>query len=134
MSLVDFAASVTPRSSSDPSARAPRPAANEGRTLTVGEGLSLSGTIGACDRLVVAGTIKADVANCRDLEISQTGSYAGSAKIEYAEIGGKFEGTIEVSGRLRILATGKVTGTVRCAQIEVERGGRISGDVQMQAS
>jgi cytoskeletal protein CcmA (bactofilin family) len=133
MSLVDFAAAAAPRSSSDPAARPSRPATSEGRTLTVGEGLSLTGTIGSCDRLVVAGTIKADVADCRDLEISQTGTYTGSAKIEFAEIAGKFDGTIEVSGRLRILATGRVHGSVRCAQIEVERGGRISGDVHMQA-
>ena len=34
--------------------------------------------------------------------------------------------------RLYIRATGKVTGTVRYGQLEVECGGQISGDVQAQ--
>jgi cytoskeletal protein CcmA (bactofilin family) len=108
--------------------------ATEGRTLTVGEGLSLSGTISACDRLVVAGTITANIAGCRDLQIGPTGRFEGTAAIEFAEIAGRFEGKLEVSRRLRILATGRVSGTIRCAEIEVERGGQLSGDVQMQAS
>jgi cytoskeletal protein CcmA (bactofilin family) len=37
-----------------------------------------------------------------------------------------------VRRRLLIRATGRVAGTVRYGQIEIERGGQISGDVQAQ--
>ena len=47
-----------------------------------------------------------------------------------AEIRGRFEGTLTVRKRLFIRATGRVMGTIRYGQIEVERGGRISGDIE----
>ena len=53
-----------------------------------------------------------------------------SAAIESAEIRGRFEGTLTVRKRLFIRATGQVTGTIRYGQIEVERGGRIAGDIE----
>ena len=49
-----------------------------------------------------------------------------------AEIRGRFEGTLTVRKRLLIKATGKVVGTIRYGQIEIECGGQISGDVQAQ--
>ena len=49
-----------------------------------------------------------------------------------AEVRGRFEGTLNVRRRLLIRASGKVTGTVRYGQIEIECGGQISGDIQAQ--
>ncbi len=46
---------------------------------------------------------------------------------------GRFEGTLTVRKRLVIRATGRVSGTIRYGQIEIECGGRISGDVQANA-
>jgi cytoskeletal protein CcmA (bactofilin family) len=43
---------------------------------------------------------------------------------------GRFEGSLTVRNRLLIRATGRVNGTIRYGQIEIECGGRISGDVQ----
>jgi cytoskeletal protein CcmA (bactofilin family) len=43
---------------------------------------------------------------------------------------GRFEGTLNVRHRLLIRATGRVIGTVRYGQIEIECGGQISGDIQ----
>jgi len=39
-----------------------------------------------------------------------------------------------VRKRLLIKSTGKVVGTIRYGQIEIECGGQISGDVQMMQS
>ena len=102
------------------------------RKLIVGREISLAGEITSCDRLVVEGSVEANLANCRDIEISDTGVYKGSASIEEAEIRGRFDGVLNVRRRLLIRASGRVTGTVRYGQIEIERGGQISGDVQSQ--
>jgi cytoskeletal protein CcmA (bactofilin family) len=120
---------------------APAPAASPGlparreaemRKLIVGREISLAGEITSCDRLVVEGSVEANLANCRDIEISDTGVYKGSASIEEAEIRGRFDGVLNVRRRLLIRSTGRVAGTVRYGQIEIERGGQISGDVQAQ--
>lgn len=104
------------------------------RKLIVGRGISLSGEINSCDRLVVEGSVEANLANCREIEISDTGVFKGSASIDDAEIHGLFDGILHVRRRLLIKATGKVTGTVRYGQIEIECGGQVSGDVQAQPS
>jgi cytoskeletal protein CcmA (bactofilin family) len=102
------------------------------RKLIVGREISLAGEITSCDRLVVEGSVEANLANCRDIEISDTGVYKGSASIEEAEIRGRFDGVLNVRRRLLIRASGRVTGTVRYGQVEIECGGQISGDVQAQ--
>ena len=104
----------------------------ETRKLIVGREISLSGEITACDRLVVEGSVAANLANCRDIDIAESGLFKGSASIEDAEVRGRFEGTLNVRRRLLIRATGRVTGSVRYGQIEIECGGQISGDVQAQ--
>jgi cytoskeletal protein CcmA (bactofilin family) len=116
------------------SALTPTPARREAeqRKLIVGREISLAGEITSCDWLVVEGSVEANLANCREIEISDTGVYKGSASIEQAEIRGRFDGVLNVRRRLLIRATGRVTGTVRYGQIEIERGGQISGDVESQ--
>ena len=100
------------------------------RTLIVGREISLSGEINSCNKLVVEGSVEANLQNCREVDISDTGLFKGSASIDEAEVRGRFEGNLTVRKRLMIRATGKVTGTIRYGQIEIECGGQISGDIQ----
>ena len=106
----------------------------EHRKLIVGREIALSGEITSCDRLIVEGSVEANLANCRDIDIAESGLFKGSASIEEAEIRGRFEGTLTVRKRLLIRSTGKVVGTVRYAQIEIEAGGQLAGDVQVLAA
>ena len=112
----------------------PAPAKREAdiRKLIVGREISLSGEITACDRLVVEGSVEANLANCRDIDIAESGLFKGSASIDDAEVRGRFEGTLNVRRRLLIRASGRVIGTVRYGQIEIECGGQVSGDIQAQ--
>jgi cytoskeletal protein CcmA (bactofilin family) len=96
------------------------------RTLLVGQGIALSGTITACDRLVVEGNIEVGLA-CTQLDITPTGAFKGSATVERAEIRGSFDGELTVRGCLVLSRTGRINGTVRYNEIEIERGGQILG-------
>jgi cytoskeletal protein CcmA (bactofilin family) len=125
-------AAPPPAPTPTPSPGAPARHEAELRKLIVGREIKLAGEITSCDRLVVEGSVEANLANCRDIEIADTGVYKGSASIEEAEIRGRFDGVLNVRRRLLIRAGGRVTGTVRYGQIEIERGGQISGDVEAQ--
>ena len=94
-----------------------------------GPQIVLSGEVTSCNRLVVEGTIKANIKECRDIAIAQGGLFSGSAAVQSAEISGRFEGELKVSGRLLIRAPGLVSGTVQYRELEIERGGRIAGNV-----
>jgi cytoskeletal protein CcmA (bactofilin family) len=103
------------------------------RKLVVGRGIVFSGEITSCDCLVVEGTVKANIAGCHEIDIAEGGLFTGSASVDSAEIRGRFEGALNVSGRLLVRASGKVAAEVRYHQIEIERGGEISGQIQAQA-
>ena len=104
--------------------------AKEGESkLTVGPNIKLKGVeITDCDTLVVEGSVEATM-DSRVIQISERGSFKGSADIDIAEIRGHFEGSLNARQKLVIYATGKVTGKVRYGKVVIEEGGQLSGEV-----
>jgi cytoskeletal protein CcmA (bactofilin family) len=112
----------------------PRRSEDDLRKLIVGREISLSGEITSCDKLIVEGSVEANLQNCHDVELAESGLFKGSATIDEIEVRGRFEGNLIVRKRLFIRATGRVSGTIRYGQIEIECGGQISGDIQAQSN
>lgn len=110
------------------------PAAEGESKLTVGPNIKLKGVeITDCDTLVVEGSVEATM-DSRVIQISERGSFKGSAEIDIAEIRGSFDGTLTVRQKLVIYATGKVTGRVRYGKVVIEEGGQLSGEIEYGAS
>ena len=129
-----------PRAGREPSAAghwrgvaAPRRNDGDLRKLIVGREITLSGEINSCDKLIIEGSVEANLQNCNEVELAEIGLFKGSATIDEIEVRGRFEGNLTVRKRLLIRATGRVSGTIRYGQIEIECGGQISGDVQANA-
>ena len=127
-------APATPEASqpapADDSPPPPSNATDTERRLIVGREISLSGEISACDHLIVEGRIEAKLKDCRTIEVSGNGVFKGSAEIEEADIGGRFEGDLSVRGIVRVRSTGVITGSLTYGRIEVESGGQLIGSVQ----
>jgi cytoskeletal protein CcmA (bactofilin family) len=138
MSRQPFTTSPTPPPAP---AAAPRPSLppirpvtrdpSERRTLVVGRGISLQGTVQDAERLVVEGTVEASMIHATELAISPGGIFKGEIEIEDAEIAGTIDGTLTARGSLIVRATGKVLGTARCRRLQVEDGGQITGHIEM---
>jgi cytoskeletal protein CcmA (bactofilin family) len=105
--------------------------AKEGESkLTVGPNIKLKGVeITDCDTLVVEGSVEATM-DSRVIQISERGSFKGSAEIDIAEIHGQFDGNLTVRQKLVIYSTGKVTGRVRYGKVVIEEGGQLSGEIE----
>ncbi len=103
----------------------------DSKKLIVGREIALNGEISACEKLVVEGRVEANMKDCREIEVAESGTFKGEAEIEIAEISGAFEGNITASNLLIIRPTGRVLGKVRARQLEVERGGEISGEIEI---
>ena len=101
----------------------------EGRKLVVGREICLSGEIKTCEKLVVEGQVEADLRDSHSLEISEPGLFKGHATVEDCEVSGTFEGELIVTGLLVITPTGRVSGKIRYADMEIARGARLSGDI-----
>ncbi len=100
------------------------------RVLTVGNDILLKGEIATCDRLVIEGRVEAKLSEVHTVEIAECGSFKGTAEVEDAEISGVFEGDLVVRNRIVIYATGEVRGNISYGEIEIERGGRLMGEIK----
>ena len=101
------------------------------KRLIVGQGIRLSGEISSCDRLVVEGEVEATLNDTLALEIATSGRFTGGCEVEEADISGVYEGDLTVRRRLFVRGTGKLTGTVRYGELELERGGQIAGNISV---
>jgi cytoskeletal protein CcmA (bactofilin family) len=123
------AAPVTPAANSATTA----PVSEGESKLTVGPNIKLKGVeITDCDTLVVEGSVEATM-DSRVIQISERGSFKGSAEIDIAEIRGTFDGSLTVRQKLVIYSTGKVTGRIRYGKVVIEEGGQLSGEIEFGA-
>ena len=103
----------------------------ERRTLVVGRGISVQGTVQDAERLVVEGTVEATMINANELSIAPGGVFKGEVEVDDAEVAGTIDGTLVARATLVVRATGRVLGTARCRRLQVEDGGQITGRIEM---
>ena len=103
----------------------------ERRTLVVGRGISLQGTVQDAERLVVEGTVESEMIHATELSISPGGTFKGGVEVEDAEVAGTIDGTLTARGNLIVRATGKLLGKARYRRLQVEDGGQIAGSIEM---
>ena len=109
--------------------RAPSTDEADVRTLIIGPGVSVKGEITSCNRLIVEGKIEAKLADCQNVIIKEGGIFKGESTTENADVQGSFDGNLVVRGRLLVRASGRVSGKIAYGEIEIERGGKISGEI-----
>ena len=102
-----------------------------GHTLVIGRDIVLNGEIETCEKLIIEGRVEGGIADTRRLEIAESARFKGRAKVEDCVVAGACEGEITVTGLLTVRSKGRVTGKVRYAEIEMQRGGRLSGEVEI---
>ena len=128
---VPSAQANAPTAPTGPSRPTGRVEAAERRTLVVGKGISLQGTVSEAERLVIEGTMESQLLQANELVIGHSGVFKGEAQVEDAEIAGTFDGVLNATGSLTIRATGRVIGTARSRRLSVEDGGQLSGKMEM---
>ncbi len=110
-----------------------RPQTAERRTLVVGRGISVQGSVQDAERLVVEGTVEATMIRATELSVAPGGVFRGEVEVEEAELAGTIDGTLVTHGTLVVRASGKLLGSARCRRLQVEDGGQISGRLEMLA-
>jgi cytoskeletal protein CcmA (bactofilin family) len=122
---------MAPRTPQPALSRSARDAAAEKRTLVVGRGISVQGSVTDAERLVVEGQVEASMIHAHELAVTQGGIFRGEVEVEDAEIAGTVDGTLTVKGNLIVRHSGILLGTARCRRLQVEDGGQITGRVEM---
>lgn len=129
------AVTIPPGGVQRPGMPGPRPSGarepGERRTLVVGRGISVQGTVQDAERLVVEGTVEASMIHATELSIAPGGVFKGEVEVEDAEIAGTIDGTLTARSALIVRASGKVMGKARCRRLQVEDGGQLNGQIEM---
>tara|TARA_R110001583_G_scaffold96819_3_gene241362 strand:+ start:71422 stop:72135 length:714 start_codon:yes stop_codon:yes gene_type:complete len=100
----------------------------DGKKLTVGRDIRLSGEIGSCDILVVEGHVEAQINDCQRIEVCDGGTFVGTVKVDEAEISGNFEGELNAR-RVSIMGTADIKGAINYGSLQIENGARIKGSL-----
>jgi len=103
----------------------------EKRTLVVGRGISVQGTVQDAERLVVEGTVEASMIHATELHVAPGGMFRGEVQVQDAEVAGTIDGTLTAKGSLVIRASGRLLGTAKCRRLQVEDGGQVTGRLEM---
>lgn len=114
-----------------PKAAALKPEDRKEAKLVVGPDIKMKGVeVNDCDTLQVEGRIEATL-DARVLHIAEKGVFSGTVAVDSAEIHGTLEGEITVRKQLVVHATGRISGKIRYARIQVEEGAEISGEISV---
>ena len=101
---------------------------NSKSSLMIGEGVIITGTIKANSKVTIQGTVDGDI-ECNSITISKSGNVKGKIKTDTITVEGKAEGEINADDVLNIKSQGHVSGKVFYGEIQIEEGGKISGEI-----
>ena len=102
----------------------------DGSKLIVSRGIRFKGDIKTQYGLVVEGQVDA-TAEGQSLQIGGPGVFTGDARVDTAEVAGRFDGELVARKQLIVRATGKVSGQISYGELLIEQGGQVSGHVQV---
>ena len=93
-----------------------------------GEGVKFKGSISVPEKIVVHGTVEGDVES-RELLVGPTGTIKGDVRVDQADVQGTILERIEAKVCLSLRKTGRIEGSATYGEIEIEKGGILSGEV-----
>lgn len=106
-----------------------RPSKGSAKVI-VGNGVKIKGEITDADEVQVDGvaevTMKTD-----NLIVGTTGKTSGNIETHNADVWGKMDGEIKVSGTLTVQDAGIVSGTIEYQNLQIKLGGQIKGEIKV---
>ena len=103
-------------------------AGNSKSSLMIGEGVTITGTIKANNEVTIQGAIDGDI-ECNSVTINKSGNVKGKIKADTMTVEGKAEGEMNVNAVLNIKSEGHVNGKVFYGEIQIDEGGKLSGEI-----
>jgi cytoskeletal protein CcmA (bactofilin family) len=101
---------------------------SENQFSMIDKGMTVDGSILGKGNLVVKGSVKGNLSS-ESIVVSEEGTVAADVHAHSVTIGGSFEGRLEATGQLLILASGSCSGEIVCGDLVVEAGGRLNARV-----
>lgn len=97
----------------------------------IGQGATINGTVKTEGTLRVDGKIEGEITSTGDLIIGETGVVAANIVAQNVSVAGTVKGNIKASGKLDLLASGKIYGDICVSDLAVSQGATLHGEVRM---
>ena len=99
-------------------------------SLFVGEGVIVKGTFEVPEMAVVAGLVEGEL-NTKEVLVDTKGIVNGRINAEVVEIRGEVTQGLHVTNHLNIRSSAKITGLTQYAEMSVEKGAKLSGELRV---
>ena len=96
--------------------------------LSIPEGVTFVGSINVPGVAQINGDITGQI-TCKQLEVGPKGNIKGQIQAQGIQVHGQLENDINCKGLVKIFKTGKVSGKLTYAEIDIERGGQFVGEM-----
>jgi cytoskeletal protein CcmA (bactofilin family) len=116
-----------------PMARANAPRAADAATGVIAADSIWSGTLRSRGSLQVFGQVEGDLAASEEIFVAEGAQVNARVAARVVVVAGTVDGTVECSGRLEVLPTGRISGDVTSPSLVVHEGATLEGDLRMQA-
>ena len=99
-------------------------------SLFVGEGVIVKGTFEVPEMAVVAGLVEGEL-NTKEVLVDTTGIVNGRINAQIVEIRGEVTQGLHVTSHLNIRSSARITGLTQYAEMSVEKGAKLSGELRV---
>lgn len=96
--------------------------------LIIGEGVTVTGTFSIPSKAVINGTLNGEL-TADEIMVGKQGKLTGKITGRNADIHGETHDTLTIANHLILRSTGKIHGRATYGELEIERGGLVSGTV-----
>jgi cytoskeletal protein CcmA (bactofilin family) len=100
--------------------------------LIVGEGVVLKGNFEVPEIASISGTVEGEL-TAKQIVIEHSGVVRGKVTGESVDVRGEIAEYLSSTRSLIIRSTGKVSGAIHYAELEIEKGGLLHGDLSILA-
>lgn len=100
-------------------------------TTIIGGDTQINGSIISSGVVRIDGRFEGDIRSESDVVVGERGYLKAEVEARGMSVAGEVHGDLQLSGRLEILATGKVLGEIRVSALAIEDGGMFKGKCDM---
>jgi len=102
-------------------------------SILIGANVRFEGTVTAAQQATVHGHVKGTL-TAGHLVVGESGVLEGQISAQTMEVHGRVQEQVSCRALLHVHASGQVQGDVSYAQIQIERGGRLTGALKRPRS
>jgi cytoskeletal protein CcmA (bactofilin family) len=96
--------------------------------LIIGEGVTVTGTFVIPNKAVINGSLNGEL-TADEIMVGKAGKLTGKITARNADVHGETHDTLTIANHLILRSSGKIHGRATYGELEIERGGLVSGTV-----